>query len=216
LLVTLRFNPPLPLAPRLPHHPTSLNIDVVQAKEKAVAAEAELTQVRKQVEVLQADKSKLEGEVGDLKEEKQKATDNWKNWAKKAEERKTKSQAVEKERDDLKQVSPPPPASVFASSNILAHLGDDCLTASIVSVHLLSQRCHTATLLTLHAYYAVFSRKWPRSRLSLQKRETMQVLLLLPPPPPPPVQPRQHLLQKWLSCERRLQICSQNLQRFCP
>lgn len=88
---------------------TSLNIDVVQAKEKAAAAEAELTQGRKQVEALQADKSKLEGEVGDLKEEKQKATDNWKNWAKKAEERKTKSQAVEKERDDLKQVSLPPP-----------------------------------------------------------------------------------------------------------
>ncbi len=52
---------------------------------------------------LQADKAKLEGEVGHLKEEHKKAVDNWKNWAKKAEERKFKSQAVEKEFEELKR-----------------------------------------------------------------------------------------------------------------
>jgi chromosome segregation ATPase len=59
--------------------------------------------VRKELQALQADRAKLEGEVGQLKEEHKNAVDNWKNWAKKAEERKTKSQAVEKELEELKR-----------------------------------------------------------------------------------------------------------------
>ena len=39
--------------------------------------------MRKELQALQADRAKLEGEVGQLKEEHKNAVDNWKNWAKK-------------------------------------------------------------------------------------------------------------------------------------
>ena len=75
-----------------------------ESQEKAAAAETAAAQARIQVTALEADKVKLGEEVEALKEQKQKATDNWKKFANKAEERKTKCQAAEKERDDLKRV----------------------------------------------------------------------------------------------------------------